>query len=135
MWSAKSTGWQITSILRAAYYADYRAMLSSRKRKAREKYENNVRKKAKKAACDHAEEINCNSLVTDVGAFQTQLAARENSLKAKVIFLKEQFHARVSGDEPRVYTSLGPEFRTKHGKLRLTAQNKSITEVAYLHPF
>jgi hypothetical protein len=70
--------------------------------------------------------------VTDVGAFQTQLAARENSLKAKIIFLKEQFHARVFGDEPRVYTSLGPEFRTKHGKLRLTAQNKNMTEVAYL---
>jgi hypothetical protein len=124
---------KITSILRAAYYADYRAMLISRKRKAREKYENNVRKKAKKAALrDHAEEINCHSLVTDVGAFQTQLAARDNSMKAQVLFLKEQFHARVSGDEPRVYTSLGPEFRTKHGKLRLTAQNKNMTEVAYL---
>ena len=70
--------------------------------------------------------------MTDVGAFQTQLAARDNSMKAQVLFLKEQFHARVSGDEPRVYTSLGPEFRTKHGKLRLTAQNKNMTEVAYL---
>jgi hypothetical protein len=124
---------KITSLFRAAQYVDYREMLRCRKRQAHEKYENNVRKKAKKAALrDHAEEINCNSLVTDVVAFQAQLAARENSLKAKVTFLKEQFHARVSGDEPRIYTTLGPEFRTKHGKLRLTAQNKNMTEVTYL---
>ncbi len=92
-----------------------------------------MRKKAKKAPLrDHAEEINCNSLVTDVVEFQTQLAEREKSPKAKIIFLKEQFHARVSGEDPRVYTTLGPEFRTKHGKLRLTAQHKNTTEVAYL---
>jgi hypothetical protein len=123
----------ITSLLRAAHYVDHREMLNTRKRKSREKYETNVRKKAKKAALrDHAEEINSNSLVTDVGAFQAQLAARENSVKARVTFLKDQFHARVSGNEPRMYTSLGPEFRTKHGKLRLTSQCKSMSEVTYL---
>jgi hypothetical protein len=53
-------------------------------------------------------------------------------LEGKIAFLKEQFHARVSGDNPRIYTSLGTEFRQKHGKLRLTCKDKSMTEEAYL---
>jgi hypothetical protein len=82
---------------------------------------------------DHAEEINTNSLVIDVVDFQDQLAARANSVKSRITFLKDQFHARVSGDEPRLYTSLGSEFRTTHGKfLRLTSQSKSMTEETYL---
>ncbi len=67
----------------------------------------NVRKKAKKAALrDHAEEIALTSLVNDHSTFKTQLLARGNSAKAKIAFLKEQFHARVSGDNPRMYTTL-----------------------------
>ncbi len=94
----------------------------------------NVRKKAKKAALrDHAEEIAVNSLVNDAESFKTQLLARAKSSKARISFLKEQFHARISGDNPRQYTSLGSEFRQKHGKLRLTCQDKSMTEEAYLH--
>ena len=122
----------ITRLLRAANYVDYREMMKFRKRKALEKYDTNVRKKAKRAALrDYAEEINSNSLVNDVEAFEAQLAARGNSVKARITFLKDQFHARVSGDEPRVYTSMGPEFRTKYGKLRLTSQCKKMTEEAY----
>jgi hypothetical protein len=34
--------------------------------------------------------------------------------------MKEQFHARVSGETPRDYRGLGPEFRGVHGKLKLT---------------
>jgi hypothetical protein len=57
-------------------------MIICRKRKTREKYEANVRKKAKRAAArDHAEEINSNSLVTNFVDFQDQLAARANSVK------------------------------------------------------
>ena len=123
----------ITAILRAAHSVDTIEMNLCRKRKAKEKYDTNVRKKAKKAALrDYAEEINSNSLVNDVGAFKTQLAARGNSAKARISFLKEQFHARISGEEPRVYTTLGAEYRTKYGKLRLTAQRKDMTEEVYL---
>ena len=123
----------ITAILRAAYTLDATDMIESRKRKAREKYNTNVRKKAKKAALmDYAAEINANSLVNDVDAFKTQLASRDNSVRARIAFLKDQFHARISGDEPRVYTTLGPEYRTKYGKLRLTSQTKDMTEEVYL---
>ena len=123
----------ITAILRAAHSVDTIEMNLCRKRKAKEKYDTNVRKKAKKAALrDYAEEINSNSLVNDVGAFKTQLAARGNSAKARISFLKEQFHARISGEEPRVYTTLGAEYRTKYGKLRLTSQSKDMTEEVYL---
>jgi hypothetical protein len=109
-------------------------MIATRKRKGIAKYEANVRKKAKKAALrDHAEEIAVNSLVNDAESFKTQLLARAKSSKARISFLKEQFHARISGDNPRLYTSLGSEFRQKHGKLRLTCQDKSMTEEAYLH--
>jgi hypothetical protein len=108
-------------------------MIESRKRKAREKYNTNVRKKAKKAALmDYAAEINANSLVNDVDAFKTQLVSRDNSVRARIAFLKDQFHARISGDEPRVYTTLGPEYRTKYGKIRLTSQTKDMTEEVYL---
>jgi hypothetical protein len=61
----------ITAILRAAHYLDTTEMKACRKRKAREKYEANVRKKAKKAALrDYAEEINHNSLVNNVGHYK-----------------------------------------------------------------
>jgi hypothetical protein len=122
-----------TSILRKAHVADRAEMIFTRKRKTREKYEDNVRKKAKRAALrDHAEEINSNCLVTNVIDFQDQLAARANSMKSRITFMKERFHARVSGNEPRLYTSLGSEFRSIHGKLRLNSQSKSMTEETYL---
>ena len=124
---------KITQMLRAAHTVDTKEMIATRKRKAIEKYQANVRKKAKKAALrDHAEEVAVNSLVTDVDSFKTQLLARGKSSKARISFLKDQFHARTSGDNPRLYTSLGSEFRQKHGKLRLTCKDKSMTEEAYL---
>jgi hypothetical protein len=123
----------ITALLRAANILDTTEMKACRKRKATEKYDANVRKKAKKAALrDYAEEINSNSLVNDVGSFQVQLAARGNSAKARITFLKEQFHARISGEDPRIYTTLRTEYRTKYGKLRLTSQSKDMTEEVYL---
>jgi hypothetical protein len=91
-----------------------------------------ARKPKKAALRDYANEINANSLVNDVETFQAQLDARGNSVKARIAFLKDQFHARISGEEPRVYTTMGPEFRTKYGKLRLTSQSKDMTEEAYL---
>ena len=124
---------KITELLRAANRSDTIEVNTNRKKKAIEKYEANVRKKAKKASLmDYAEEVADNSLVTDVKALAIQLLARSKSGKARISFLKEQFHARVSGEHPRIYTSLGNEFRTQHGKLRLTSQTKSVTEEAYL---
>ncbi len=82
----------ITAILRAANTLDTQEMKACRKQKATEKYDANVRKKAKKASLrDYAEEINVNSLVNDVGAFQVQLAACGNSGKARITFLKTNF--------------------------------------------
>ena len=45
--------------------------------------------------------------------------------------MKEQFHARVSGETPRDYRGLGPEFRGVHGKLKLTPSDATGKE-AYL---
>ena len=124
---------KITQMLRAAHTIDMKDMIATRKRKGIEKYEANVRKKAKKAALqDYAEEIAVNSLVNELESFKTQLLARGKSSKARISFLKDQFHARISGDNPRLYTSLRSEFRQKHGKLRLTCKDKSMTEEAYL---
>jgi hypothetical protein len=47
-------------------------------------------------------------------------------------FLREQFHARVSGTIPREYPSLGKEFRTKFGKLKLTSSCKTQCKLEYL---
>jgi hypothetical protein len=123
-----------TQMLRAAHTVDTEEMIATRKRKSIEKYQANLRKKTKKAALqDYAEEVADNSLVTDTESFQIKLLARGNSSKARISFLKDQFHARISGDNSRHYTSLGCEFRQKHGKLRLTCKDKSMmTEEAYL---
>jgi hypothetical protein len=105
-----------------------------RKRKATAKYEANVRKKAKKAAArDHAEEILGTSLVTSVRELEVQLAARVSSKASRIAFLKDQFHARTSGESPRSYPGLGPNFRSKHGKLKMTCNDKSQSDEQYLH--
>ncbi len=85
------------------------------------RYDKNVRKKAKHAAKrDHAEEILGTSLVTSVAELETQLQARCTSSSARTSFLRDQFHARVSGETPRLYPGIGPEYRSKFGKLKLT---------------
>jgi hypothetical protein len=54
--------------------------VTARKRKACEKYDNNVRKKAKRAALtDYAEEVCATSMVTTLQALQIQLAAHAGS--------------------------------------------------------
>jgi hypothetical protein len=106
---------------------------SVRKRKAAERYASNVRKKAKHAAKrDHAEEILSTSLVTSVTDLDVQLRARANSSAARISFLKDQFHARVSGNNPRVYPGIGPEFRSKFGKLKLTPYDAKQNKEEYL---
>ena len=95
--------------------------MAVRKQKAQTRYEDNIRKKAKRAAIrDHAETILHTSLVTSIAEFETQMQARSTSAGARISFMKEQFHARVSGETSRDYRGLGPEFRGVHGKLKLT---------------
>jgi hypothetical protein len=69
--------------------------------------------------------------VTSIDELETQLQARCTSAAARISFMKEQFHARVSGETPRDYRGLGPEFRGVHGKLKLTPSDATSKE-AYL---
>ncbi len=93
-----------------------------------------MKKKAKKAAArDHAEEILGTSLVTSVHKLDVQLAARVSSKGSRISFLKDQFHARTSGEPPRSYPGIGPKFRSKHGKLKMTCNDKSQSDEQYLH--
>jgi hypothetical protein len=92
-----------------------------RKRKAAERTAANVQKKTKQAAVrDHAETILSSSLVTSLAELEIQLQARCSVSSARCAFLRDQFHVRVSGETPRQYPGLGPEFRSKHVKLKLT---------------
>jgi hypothetical protein len=61
-----------------------------------------------------------------------ELRARLNSTAARIAFLKDQFHARVSGGTPRVYPGIGAEFRTKFGKLKLTPCDAKQNKEEYL---
>ena len=119
--------------MRAEWKKDKNESVVVRKRKAAERYNDNVRKKAKNAAKrDHAETILCTSLVTSIPELEDQLRARLNSTAARISFLKDQFHARVSGGTPRIYPGLGPEFRSKFGKLKLTPNDASHNKEEYL---
>ncbi len=107
---------KITKFIREAHGNNRVQAIECRKRKAKVKYDNNVRKKAKRAELrDYAEELCATSLVTTLDALHIQLAAHGTSKKGKTAFLREQYHARVSGETPRTYPSLGPEFRSKFG--------------------
>jgi hypothetical protein len=113
--------------MRAEWKKDRVESKDVRKRKA------NISKKAKHAAKrDHAEETLCTALVTSVAELEIQLLARPNSSSARVAFLKDQFHARVSGETPRVYPGIGPAFRTKFGKLKLTPCDAKKNKEEYL---
>ena len=123
---------KVTRLIRAENKADKEEQVEVRKKKADTRYEDNIRKKAKRAAIrDHAETILHTSLVTSISELETQLQARCTSAAARVCFMKEQFHARVSGESPRDYRGLGPEFRGVHGKLKLTPSDGTGKE-AYL---
>jgi hypothetical protein len=47
-------------------------------------------------------------------------------------FLRDQFHARVSGENPRLYPGIGPEYRSKFGKLKLTPSDGTTNKESYL---
>jgi hypothetical protein len=120
--------------MRAANMADANEQVIVRKRKAQERYEANVRKKSKQAAVrDHAETILCTSLAASLSELNVQLQARCSSSSARCAFLREQFHARVSGETPRQYPGIGKEFRSKHGrKLKMTPSDGTTRTEDYL---
>jgi hypothetical protein len=119
--------------MRAAATADKNEQVIVRKRKAQERYDANVRKKSKQAAVrDHAETILCTSLASSVADLDVQLQARCSSSSARCAFLREQFHARVSGATPRQYPGIGQDFRSKHGKLKMTPSDGTTCKEAYL---
>ncbi len=126
------TAGKVTRFIREELQADKEEMCEVRKQKAEARYEDNIRKKAKRAAIwDHAETILHTSLVTTIAELNTQLQARSTSSSARTTFMKEQFHARVSGETPRDYRGLGPEFRGVHGKLKLTPSDGKTGQDPY----
>ncbi len=44
----------------------------------------------------------------------------------------ESNHARVSGENPRVYPGIGPDFRSKFGKLKMTPSDAKANKEEYL---
>ncbi len=70
--------------------------------------------------------------MTSVAELETQLLARSNSSSARVAFLKDRFHAHVSEETPRVYPGIGPEFRSKFGKLKLIPCDAKQNNEEYL---
>ncbi len=104
-----------------------------RKRKAAECYAQNVKKKAKHAAKrDHAETILSTSLITNIPDLETQLLARSTNAGARIAFLKDQFHAHMSGKNPLVYPGIGAAFRGKFRKLKLTPADAKANKEEHL---
>jgi hypothetical protein len=71
-------------------------------------------------------------LCYDVIALDLQLKTRCNSKQARVTFLKEQVYARIAGEHPRLYPSLGKEWRKQGGKLRVSSNSKTQSDEDYL---
>ncbi len=125
---------KITAYMRDETRADKNEQDEVRKRKGDEWYAANIHKKSKQAAIrDHAEMIlTTSSLVTSIAELDVQLTARSSASSARCAFLRDQFHARVSGDIPRQYLGLGNEFRNKYGKLKMTPSDGTTSKEGYL---
>jgi hypothetical protein len=129
----RKTAGLVTIMQREAFRTDQKAQVLNRKRKAKEKFEENVAKQARIAASrNNAEETATNSLCTDLEELEHQLESRQNSKGARLIFLKEQIYARIAGEHPRLYSGLGPEWRKRGGKLRVSSNNKFQSDEDYL---
>jgi hypothetical protein len=112
-------------MVREAYKAEVLAENALRKSKAKEDFEENVRlKSVRLEERDNAEYTAMTALVSDAATLGKHLAARKSSKKSRLTFLTEQYHARVSFANPRIYPGLGDEFRNKYGKLRLTPNSR-----------
>jgi hypothetical protein len=98
----------ITSLVRKANKDAMKAKDANRKRKAKEDFDEKVRLKAQKAEKrDKADYTAHKELVRDDNELHIQLQARKGNKKARLAFLHEQYHARVSCGNPRIYPGLG----------------------------
>ena len=98
----------ITSLVRKANKDAMKAKDANRKRKAKEDFDERVRLKAQKAEKrDKADYTAHKELVRDDNELHIQLQARKGNKKARLAFLHEQYHARVSCGNPRIYPGLG----------------------------
>jgi hypothetical protein len=129
----RKTAGLVTILQRQAYQTDKKAQVANRKRKAQEKFEENVAKQARIAGSrNKAEETATNSLCTDLQELEHQLESRQNSKGARLIFLKEQVYARIAGEHQRLYPGLGQEWRKRGGKLRVSSNNNCQSDEDYL---
>ncbi len=129
----RKTAELVTIRQREAFRTDQKAQVLNRKRKAKEKFEENVAKQARIAASrNNEEETATNSLCTDLEELEHQLESRQNNKGARLIFLKEQIYARIAGEHPRLHPGLGPEWRKRGGKLRVSSNNKCQSDEDYL---
>jgi hypothetical protein len=98
----------ITSLVRIANKEAIKAKDTNRKRKAKEDFDERVRLKAQRAEKrDKADYTAQKELVLDDNELNIQLQARKGNKKARLAFLHEQYHARVSCGNPRIYPGLG----------------------------
>ena len=123
----------VTRICRDAHKVDAVAQVTHRKKKAITKYNALVGQQATKAATrDKAEMTASSNLCIDVIELGLQLKARCNSKQARVTFLKEQVYARIAGEHPRLYPSLGAEWRKLGGKIRISSNSTFQSDEDYL---
>jgi hypothetical protein len=128
----KSIG-SVTRLCREAHKMDTTAQVTHRKEKAVTKYKALIKQQATKAANrDKAETTVNTNLCIDVLQLELQLKARCNSKKARETFLKEQVYARIAGEHPHLYPSLGKEWRKLGGKLRISFNSKFQSDEDYL---
>ena len=128
----KSIG-SVTRLCREAHQVDAVAQVTHRKAKAVSKYKALIKQQATKAANrDKAEMTASSNLCMDELELDLQLKARCNSKKARETFLKEQVYARIAGEHPRLYPSLGKEWRKLGGKLRISSNSKLQSDEDYL---
>ena len=123
----------VTTIVRTAFNKDKAAQITNRKKKALSKKDAQIRKQARTAAArDKAEQTASTSLCTNLHQLSLQLKARCNSKESRLTFLKDQVYARIAGEYPRLYPSLGEEWRKLGGKIRVSAPSKNQTDEDYL---
>jgi hypothetical protein len=128
----KSLG-AVTMQLREAHNQDKKAQIEHRKAKAIAKYKALVAQQATIAAKrDKAEMTAASDLCTDVRDLNNQLKSRCHNKPARLTFLKEQVYARISGEVPRLYPCLGPEWRKLGGKIRVSSKSKDQSDEDYL---
>jgi hypothetical protein len=101
----------VTLIVRNANRDAVIAKDLNRKQKAKDNFDEAIHLKSNRAEKrDKADYTALKQLTTDSLEVDVQLRARGGNKKARLAYLNEQFHARVSGRNPRIYPGLGNNF-------------------------